>query len=255
MPFLWQIITSIKSSKEVFSIPPTYLPHKISLESYHNVFTVRPFHRYIINSIIVASGTTFLAISIGSLASYALSRLLTKGAGLIKRMILVVALFPQVIFIIPLFELVRNLGLMNNPIALILPYTTINLPFVVWVLTGFFNQIPREIEDAAKVDGFSRIGILTRIMLPLSAPALATTAIIVFIFSWNEFLFALLFMTNDLARTVPVGIAMLSGVTIYEVPWDQISAAIVVTTLPLVLVVLIFQKKIVHGLTAGAIKG
>lgn len=254
-PFLWQIITSIKEPKELFTIPPTYIPHKISLESYLLIFTQRPFLRYIINSIVVASGTTALAIVVGSLASYALARIRLKGGNLIKRSVLVVAIFPPIILIIPLYEMVSGLGLMNNPLALILPYTAINLPFVIWVLTSFFRQIPRDIEDAAKVDGFSRMGIFLRIILPLSAPALATTAILVFIFAWNEFLFALTFMTNDLKRTVPVGISMLSGVTVYEIPWDQISAAIVITTLPLVLMVLFFQKRIVEGLTAGAVKG
>ncbi len=254
-PFFWQFLTSIKDSKEVFAIPTTYIPREISLKSYYNIFTLRPFVRYIINSTIVASGTTILALIVGSLAGYALARLQLKAKGMIQKSILIVALFPQIVIIIPLYEMVRVLGLTNNPLALIIPYTALNLPFVVWVLTSFFKQIPQDIEDAAKVDGFTRIGILYKIILPLSAPALATTAILVFIFSWNEFLFALTFMTNDLARTVPVGIAMISGAASYMVPWDQISAAIVITTLPLVIVVLFFQKRIVQGLTAGAVKG
>lgn len=253
-PFVWQMLTSVKSPAEVFSIPPTYLPREISLRNYADIFTMRPFGRYILNSVIVASGTTVLSLLVGSLAAYSLARLKIRGREVFRNSILLVALFPQIILVIPLYEMVLKLGLMNNPVALILPYTALNLPFVVWVLTSFFRQIPGEIEDAARVDRFSRIGILTRIVLPLSAPALATTAILVFIFAWNEFLFALTFMTRDAARTVPVGISMLSGATTYEVPWGQIAAAIVLTTLPLIAVVMFFQRRIVQGLTAGAVK-
>lgn len=254
-PFLWQVLTSLKPSHEVFSIPPTYWPSQLSLESYQMVFTLRPFARYIGNSMIVASGTALLTISIAILASYALSRFRLKGSQSIQMGLLGIALFPPIVLAVPLYEGIRALGLVNHPLALVLPYSVLNLPFATWALSGFFLQFPGELEDAAKVDGFSRMGILFRVILPISAPVLATTAILVFIFAWNEFLFALTFMTRDAARTVPVGIAMLSGVTVYEVPWDQISAAVVVTTLPVVVVVILFQRWIVHGLTAGAIKG
>lgn len=159
------------------------------------------------------------------------------------------------VLIVPLYEMVSTWGLMNNWLALIIPYSALNLPFAIWVMSSFFRQIPQALEDAAKVDGLSRLGILVRIILPLSAPALATTAILVFIFCWNEFLLALTFMTRDASRTVPVGIAMLSGASQYEIPWDQISAATVLTTLPLVTFVVLFQRRIVEGLTAGAVKG
>ncbi len=254
-PFLWEVITSLKSPAEIFSTPITYLPIHLSLMSYIKVFTRYPFMRYILNSIIVAGGTTLLTVGVGAVAAYALARLRIKGSGLWQRIFLLVALFPPVILVIPLYEMIQKAGLMNNYLALILPYTALNLPFAIWVLTGFFKEIPLEIEEAAKVDGFSRFGILTRIILPLAAPALATTSILVFIFAWNEFLLALTFMTQPMMKTVPVGIALLSGVTVYEVPWDQISAAVVATTLPLMLVVLFFQRKIIEGLTAGAVKG
>lgn len=254
-PFLWQVLTSLKPSHEVFSIPPTYWPSHFSLESYQQIFTLRPFARYIGNSMIVASGTALLTVSIAVLATYALSRFRLKGSQSIQRGLLGIALFPPIALVVPLYEGIRALGLVSHPLALILPYSVLNLPFAIWVLSSFFLQFPWELEDAAKVDGFSRMGILFRVILPISSPVLATTAILVFIFAWNEFLFALTFMTRDAARTVPVGIAMLSGVTVYEVPWDQISAAVVVTTLPVVVIVILFQRWIVHGLTAGAIKG
>lgn len=255
MPFLWELITSFKSGKEILAIPPTYLPEKISFESYYKIFTLRPFLQYIRNSLIVGVGTTFLTVVAGAFGAYGLTRSALHRGEFIYIALLILSIFPPIVLVVPLYEMIRILRLMNNPLALILSYTVLNIPFAVWILSSFFRQIPRDIEDAARVDGFSRIGIFLRIIAPLSAPVLATTGILVFIFSWNEFLFALTFMTMDSARTVPVGIAMLSGVSIYEIPWGQISAAVVVTTLPIVLVVILFQRSIVRGLTAGAIKG
>jgi multiple sugar transport system permease protein len=255
LPFLWIVVTSLKPREEVFKIPPTYLPHTISLESYINIFAHHPFLRYILNSIIIAGGATCVCILTGSLAAYAISRIKVKGREIIQMAILAVALFPPIVFVVPLFSLIKFLGLINNPFALILPYAALNLPLTVWILVSFFNQIPADIEDAARVDGFSRIGILTKIMFPLCAPALATTAILVFIFCWNEFLFAFTFMIDKMCWTVPVGIANLSGVSPEEIPWDEISSAVVLTTLPVVLLVIVLQRKIVEGLTAGAVKG
>ena len=254
-PFLWQLITSLKPSAEVVSVPPTYWPSEITVSSYFKIFKTRPFSVYIFNSLIVALGTTALCTIVGTLAAYAFARLDLPGGGYALKAILFVALFPPTILVIPLFQIVKALGWLNNPLGLIVPYTAMNLPFSIWVLMTFFKQIPRDIEEAAAVDGFTRWGTLWKIIFPLSAPAVATTAILIFIFSWNEFLIALKFMSRDSARTVPVGIAMLSGVSAYEVPWDQISAAVVLTTLPVVAMVLAFQKRIIEGMTAGAVKG
>ena len=254
-PFLWQVITSLKPPAEVVSVPPTYWPSSPTIASYFKIFENRPFATYILNSFIIALGTTALCTGIGTLAAYAFARLSLPGGKWAVRAILVVALFPPTILVVPLYKLVKAFGLLNSPFGLILPYTALNLPFTIWVLMTFFKQIPRDIEEAAAVDGLSRWGTLMKIILPLSAPAVATTGILVFIFSWNEFLLALTFMSRDAARTVPVGIALLSGVTMYEVPWDQISAAVVLTTIPVVLMVLAFQKRIIEGLTAGAVKG
>lgn len=254
-PFLWQVITSLKPPDEVITVPPTYWPSEVTVSSYFKIFKTRPFGTYILNSFIVAMGTTVLCTVIGTLAAYAFARLDLPGGGYAIKGILFIALFPPTILIIPLFKMVKVLGLLNSPLGLILPYTAMNLPFSIWVLMTFFKQIPRDIEEAAAVDGFTRWGTLWKIIFPLSAPAVATTAILIFIFSWNEFLIALKFMSLDSARTVPVGIALLSGVSSYEVPWDQISAAVVLTTLPVVAMVLAFQKRIIEGMTAGAVKG
>ena len=254
-PFLWQVVTSLKPTAEVVKVPPTYWPSEPTLASYVKIFSTRPFGTYILNSVIVALATTALCSVIGTLAAYAFSRLPLPGGEWAVRSILFVALFPPTILIVPLYKMVQSMHLLNNPLGLILPYTALNLPFSIWVLMTFFKAIPKDLEEAAAIDGLSRWQTLWKVVFPLAAPAVATTAILVFIFSWNEFLLALIFMSQDAARTVPVGIAMLSGVTMYEVPWDQISAAVVLTTLPVVALVLAFQKRIVEGLTAGAVKG
>ncbi|WP_438316439.1 carbohydrate ABC transporter permease [Candidatus Caldatribacterium sp. SIUC1] len=254
-PFLWQVVTSLKPSNEIFSRPVRYIPSHLDLSAYVKIFSRHPFARQILNSVFIACAGTFLCLFASSLASYALARLRLRGGRGFLLFLLFLSLFPPVVLIVPLYEMVSTFGLMNNYLALIIPYAALNVPFATWVLTSFFRQIPEALEDAAKVDGLSRLGILVRIILPLSAPALATTAILVFIFCWNEFLFALTFMTRATSRTVPVGIAMLSGASQYEIPWDQISAATVLTTLPLVAFVVLFQRRIVEGLTAGAVKG
>lgn len=254
-PFLWQVVTSLKPTAEVVKVPPTYWPSHPTLASYVKIFSTRPFGTYILNSVVVALATTALCSVVGTLAAYAFSRLPLPGGEWAVRSILFVALFPPTILVVPLYKLVQAMHLLNNPLGLILPYTALNLPFSIWVLMTFFKAIPKDLEEAAAIDGLSRWQTLWKVVFPLAAPAVATTAILVFIFSWNEFLLALIFMSKDAARTVPVGIAMLSGVTMYEVPWDQISAAVVLTTLPVVALVLAFQKRIVEGLTAGAVKG
>ncbi|MBI4369953.1 MAG: carbohydrate ABC transporter permease [Elusimicrobia bacterium] len=254
-PFLWQVLTSLKSSEEVIASPPVYWPSRLTIVSYFKIFSARPFSVYIWNSLIVAFGTTFLCTGVAALAAYAFSRLKLPGGKAVSNAILLVSLFPPTLLVVALKQLIQTAGLLNNPLSLILTYAALNLPFAIWVLANFFKQVPMDIEEAAQVDGLGRWSVLWKIVAPLSAPAIATTAILVFIFSWNEFLLALTFMSKDAARTVPVGIAMLSGVTIYEIPWDQISAAVVITTLPVVAMVLAFQRRIIEGLTAGAVKG
>lgn len=254
-PFWWQVVTSLKSTAEVLSTPPTYWPQSLTAAAYFRVFTARPFATYIANSLLVALGTTFFCTMLGAAAAYAFSRLKLPGGRWAVAAMMGIAIFPPTLLVVPLKQLIQSLGLLNSPWSLILSYTALNLPFAVWTLMTFFKQVPLDIEEAAQVDGLTRWQTLWRIVLPLSAPAVATTAILIFIFSWNEFVLALTFISRDAARTVPVGIALLSGVTVYEVPWDQISAAVVVTTLPVAALVLAFQRRIVEGLTAGAVKG
>lgn len=188
-------------------------------------------------------------------AAYSLARLRPRGAGVVGALLIAVSFFPAITFFFPLYEIVRALGLANNPIALIVPYATFNLPLAVLFLAAFFRTIPPAIEEAGLIDGLGRTGILTRLILPLSAPGMVTTAILVFIASWNEFLLALTFLPRDEARTVTVAIASLSGGSLYELPWGQIGAAIVLSAVPLLVLVAIFQRRIVEGLTQSSSTG
>jgi multiple sugar transport system permease protein len=254
-PFLWQIITSLKTNEEISALPVTYLPLHPGLQHYESLFIRKQFARYLLNSFVVSGASTILCVGFSALAAYSFSRLHVCGSRWMLGALVVISLFPPIIFFFPLYEMMRAVGLTNNWLGLIIPYTTFNLPFSIIALATFFRGVPRDIEDAAKVDGLGRLQILWRIIMPLAAPALATTAILVFIFAWNEFLFALTFMTNERMKTVTAGVATLSGTTGHETPWGPIAAAVVVSTIPLILLVAIFQRRIIQGLTAGAAKG
>ncbi|MFQ5454582.1 MAG: carbohydrate ABC transporter permease [Nitrospirota bacterium] len=251
-PFVWQVITSLKPDSELSRLPPL-LPAKPVIGHYISIFKGHPFLRIIANSCIVATATTLFSILIGSLGGFALAKLDIKGKGIILGMVLSVSMFPPIATVSPLFIIIRGLGLRDTWWALIITYTTFSLPLTIWVLTNFFKEIPDEIYLAARVDGCTNFQIFYKILLPLVLPGLFATAILVFIFSWNEFLFALTFTSTIASRTIPVGIALFPG--LHEMPWGDISAASIVVTMPLIILVFIFQKRIVEGLTAGAIKG
>ncbi|HEU0221830.1 MAG TPA: carbohydrate ABC transporter permease [Paracoccaceae bacterium] len=252
-PFYYAIITSFKSGTALFEVD--YWPTSFSLRNYADMFRQGDFGGNILNSVFVATLTVALALLLGMTAAYALARVPFRGRTPLLLTILAVSMFPQIAVLAGLFELIRFVGIFNTPWALILSYTIFTLPFTVWVLTTFMRDLPVEIEEAAIVDGASPWVVITRVFLPLMWPALVTTGLLAFIGAWNEFLFALTFTSSDTTRTVPVAIALLSGATQYETPWGIITAASVIVTLPLVGLVLIFQRKIVAGLTAGGVKG
>lgn len=252
LPFFWQFMTSIKPISEIAEIPAKWIPSYVHAEFYKNVFTKHPFDRYLLNSAIVATTTTILSILIGASAAYALARLRFKGKKFMLMAILSISMFPTIATLSPIYLLLKELHLINKYAGLIIPYITFALPLTIWLLTNFFSQLPKGFEEAAQIDGCSRMGIFFRIMLPLIKPAIFSVALIVFINSWNEYIYALTFMTNDLMRTVPVGIALFPSN--YELPWGDMAAGSVVVTVPLIIMVLIFQKKIIAGLTAGGIK-
>jgi trehalose/maltose transport system permease protein len=252
-PFYYAVLTSFKTGTQLFVVD--YLPKDFSLNNYISVLTTGSFIQNLFNSVIVATSVVAIALLMAITASYALSRVSFRGRGLLLLTILSVSMFPQIAVLAGLFELIRFFGLFNTLWGLIFSYTIFTLPFTVWVLTTFMRDLPIEIEEAAIVDGATPWIIITRVFMPLMWPALVTTGLLAFIAAWNEFLFALTFSSSNATRTVPVGIALLSGGSQFEIPWGTIMAASVIVTVPLIVLVLIFQRKIISGLTAGGVKG
>ncbi|HNY72463.1 MAG TPA: carbohydrate ABC transporter permease [Syntrophales bacterium] len=252
LPFLWFIATSLKTQMEITAIPPTLLP-SFSLDFYRSALDDYHLLHYLKNSVIVAGAATAGTIGISLFAGYALARIPLRHKPLIMGSLLLVAMFPQISIAGPVWQILAALGWLNSYQGLILPYITLSLPLGVWIMTGFFRELPQELEDAARVDGCGHLQTLFRIIIPLAAPGVFTAAILVFIYAWNEFFFALLIMTQRPYQTLPVGIALFQGQ--YTIPWGEIAAASTIATIPLVLLVLLFQRRIVRGLSAGAIKG
>lgn len=252
-PFFWTLLSSYKPGSQLFQINPPFWPQPFTWENYRAIFLERRFYLNIINSVVVAGATTCICVGLGALAAYGLARLKFRGKTIILGFILVVSLFPPVAIVSPLFLLFEKTRIINTYLALILPYLTFALPLTVWLLTAFFRQIPFELEEAARMDGAGPMRTFWEVTLPLTAPGIFTTAILTFIYCWNEFLFALAFTTNDASRTIPVAIVMFSGY--HTVPWGQILAAVTVVTVPVAVLVLVLQRRIISGLTAGAIKG
>lgn len=251
-PFLWFVSLAFKNQAEVTAIPPSWRP-SFSLEFFRSAIFHYGILNYLLNSVIVAGTTTIVSICLGALAGYALARLPRRLSQLMLMVILACAMFPQIAIAGPIWRFLQFLGWLNTYQGLVLPYVALTLPLTVWILTLFFQEMPVELESAALVDGCSRLGALTRVVLPLSAPGLFTASILSFIYAWNEFFLALLIMTDPARQTMPVGIALFQGE--HTVPWGEIAAASLITTAPLVLLVLLFQRRIVSGLSAGAIKG
>ena len=252
-PFYWAIVSSLKTGSALFEVE--IWPSAPAWGNYVAVFREQPFGRNILNSIFVAVSTVVLSLALAVAAAYALGRIQFRGRRLLLFVILGVSMFPQIAVLSGMFELVRAMGLYNNLLALTLSYMIFTLPFTVWVLTTFMRELPKELEEAAIVDGAKPFTIVTKVFMPLLGPALATTGLLAFIAAWNEFLFALTFTLSSEMRTVPVAIALISGASAYELPWGNIMAASITVTVPLIALVLIFQRRIVSGLTAGAVKG
>jgi len=252
-PFYYAVVSSFREGSAIFET--SLWPANPTFANYEAVMTDQPFAKNILNSLIVAFSVVVLSLGLATFASYAFGRAKFKGRRLLLYTILGVSMFPQVAVLSGLFEIVRLFGLYNNLLSLVFSYMIFTLPFTVWVLTSFMRDLPVEIEEAAIMDGASSWTIVTKVFLPLLAPALVTTGLLAFIAAWNEFLFALSFTLTNEQRTVPVAIALISGASQYELPWGNIMAASVIVTVPLIVLVLFFQKKLVAGLTAGAVKG
>ncbi len=255
LPVYWMLTISLKSEVEQFAVPPRWFLFSPTFEHYFDAFVSRSFGRLLVTSVVVASGSTLCAMLIGTLAAYGLARwrLPHRLDQRLSLWILSTRMFPPIVTAIPLFLLMRDVRLLNTLSALVIVYTAFNLPFVVWMMRGFFQELPRELEEAAMMDGDSRMGALVRVVLPLVAPGLAATAVFCLIISWNEFLFALILSQTEAAMTLPVGIA--GRVTQYEIKWGVMSAAGVVAMLPILVFALAVQRYLVRGLSLGAVKG
>jgi ABC-type glycerol-3-phosphate transport system permease component len=251
-PLYWAVLASLSEERRLLS-DPSLLPRGLVLDHYRALFGGRDFWTPVRNSLVVAGLTTALSVTLGAGCAYALARLRFRGKGPLLALVLAVSMFPQISIVSPLYLVLRELRLLNTYPGLVLPYLTFAMPLTIWLLVGFFRQLPAQLEEAAFMDGASRLRTLRSVVLPLAAPGLATTAILTFLYSWNEFLFALSFALGPERYTVPVAIALFRGQ--YQVPWGEILAGAVVATIPVAAIVLAAQRHIVAGLTAGAVKG
>jgi ABC-type glycerol-3-phosphate transport system permease component len=251
-PVYWAALSSFTPETRLFSAQ-ALVPRALVLDHYRALFGERDFWTPVRNSLVVAGATTVLSVLLGSVCAYALARLRFRGKALTLAFVLAVSMFPQISIVPPLYLVLRAAGLLNTYPGLVLPYLTFTMPLTIWLLVGFFRQLPADLEDAALIDGAGRLRTMWEIVLPLAWPGVATTAILAFLYSWNEFLFALSFTLGPERYTVPVAITLFRGQ--YQVPWGQILAGAIVATVPVAAIVLVAQRRIVAGLTAGAVKG
>jgi len=252
-PAAWILLTSFKPEVELVQKPITYLPHDFTLQNYVQVFRQQPLALYIANSAIVAAASTVLTLTVSACAAYAIARLRLRYRDLILSAIIASSTFPLVTLLVPIFETMRALGILNTYPALVLPYVVLSLPVCTLVLVSFFQSIPRDLENAAMIDGATRFGALWRVVIPLAAPGVFTAGILAFVNSWDEFLLALSLNSAVRMRTLPVGVALYQGE--FTFPWHIISAALIVAIVPIAVLIALFQERVVGGLTAGGMKG
>jgi trehalose/maltose transport system permease protein len=256
-PFYWALVSSLTPNSQLFSTPISYIPVPPTFEHYGEVWRNNDFLIALWNSAVVSFSVTVLSLAIGAMGAYALGRFRFRGRSPVLYTVLAMTMFPQIAVLGALYNMINQLGLYNSLLALIITYLIFTLPFTVWVLTNFFKAMPRDLEEAAYVDGASPFQTFYMVLLPLSAPGMVTTGLLAFIAAWNEYLFALSFTQTPDKRTVTYAITAFSGSTAsgFEIPWGPIMAATVVVTIPLIVLTLIFQRRIIAGLTAGAVKG
>ena len=252
-PAVWILLTSLKLEPELVKKPITYWPDNATIANYVQAFTDQPLLKYMGNSLVAAVGATVMSLVVSAFAAYAIARLNLRRRQLILTCIVASSMFPLVTLLVPIFETMRTLGLLNTYVALLLPYTVLNLPVCTLVLVSFFQSIPRDLENAAMIDGCTRLGALWKVVVPLAAPGVFTAGILAFVNSWDEFLLALSLNSNPSMRTLPVGITLYQGE--FTFPWPIISAALIVAIVPIAVLIAIFQERVVGGLTQGGLKG
>jgi multiple sugar transport system permease protein len=252
-PFYWMVNTSLKPTSEIFLSPPTFVSSNWSLDAYVSLLTQKPLLRFFMNSLIVSAGTTLLSLVLAALAAYGLTRFFPGGATLFVMFLLFTKMLPETLLVIPYFQLMSDLGLLNTYLALVLAYSSFALPFSVWMLIGFFRSIPREIDEAAIVDGASYLQIFGLVILPLARPGLVAVALFTFLIAWNSYLWALVLTTDSSMFVLSVGIANMVGE--YRVQWNELMAAAVIAALPVVVLYSLLERHLVNAITAGAVKG
>ena len=252
-PFYWIVTTSLKTTEQISARTSIFWPEPATMEQYTSLIQTTGFVTWLLNSVFVALASTVISVALAALAAYALSRLRFTGAGLLTTLLLITYLLPGTLLFIPLYQTLSAMGLINSYGALIITYPTFLLPFATWVLLGYFRSIPVELEEAAMIDGASRIYIFLRITLPLAAPALLAVSLFAFTNAWNEFLFAFVFINSESLRTLPIGLQSLVFGDI--LPWGKLMAASLLTAVPVAALYLYAQKYLVGGLTVGAVKG
>ncbi len=252
-PAVWILLTSLKTEGELVSKPITYWPSHAVLDNYVRAFTDQPLLRYLGNSFAVAVLSTVFSLLVAACAAYAIARLNLKRRQLILTCIVASSMFPLVTLLVPIFETMRTLNLLNTYTALVLPYTVLNLPVCTLVLVSFFQSIPKDLENAAMIDGCTRLGALVKVVIPLAAPGVFTAGILGFVNAWDEFLLALSLNSSATMRTLPVGISLYQGE--FTFPWPTISAALIVAIVPVAVLIALFQERVVGGLTQGGLKG
>ena len=252
-PLVWTFVTSLKLEEDIVTQTLQYLPRHLTWQNYVTLWRQSGFPILVANSVVVTSMTGLICLTIGTLAAYSFSRYRFRGRGKLLIFYLVIRMFPVVLMIIPLFVMLRNLGLLDSRFGLALAYTAFLLPLCIWMLKGFFDAIPPELEDAARIDGCTRLGALFRIVLPLARSGLVTTAVFIAISAWNEFLFALMLTTSQGSRTWPVGLQLMVGE--FQLPWGPLSAGGIISIVPIVLFFALVQQSLIRGLTSGAVKG
>jgi len=252
-PFYWMLNTALKPHSEVFLSPPTFVSANWTLSAFTTLLVERPFARYFLNSLIVSTGSTLLSVTLAALAAYGFTRFHIRGASALIIFLLFTKMLPETLLIIPYFRLMSELGLINSYFALILAYSSFALPFSVWMLIGFFRSIPREIDEAAIVDGATRLLVFWRVILPLARPGLVAVALFTFLISWNAYVWALVLTTDPSMFVLSVGIANMVGE--YRVQWNELMAAAVIAALPVMILFAFLERHLVSAITAGAVKG
>jgi multiple sugar transport system permease protein len=252
-PFYWMLNTSLKPASEIFLSPPTFVSSNWSLDAYVTVLTERPFARYFLNSLVVTLGTTVLSVTLAAFAAYGLTRFFPRGATPFVVFLLFTKMLPETLLIIPYFQLMSSVGLLNSYLALILAYSSFALPFSVWMLIGFFRSIPRDIDEAAKIDGASYLQTYFLVILPLARPGLVAVALFTFLIAWNSYLWALVLTTDASMQVLSVGVANMVGE--YRVQWNELMAAAVIAAVPVMLLFSFLEKHLVNAITSGAVKG